>query len=143
MFSSKKSKASKEGVSGGRSHLRPFQLVTMQTIKALDCDAYGAEIERALTTRLRSHVHEAQVYSAIRRLCSRGFITPRETRVVRSSPPLKIYALTSEGERALSAAVEHYAAIFNPENVSHATPTTSRKDSLRQTSARARAGPKR
>jgi len=143
MFDGKTKADSPERGASSRDLLGPFQITIMQLILALGVDAYAREIMRSLSKRWSgAPVYEAQVYGAIRRLSQRGFIALKETRVVRSSPPLKVYCVTSDGERALLAAEAHYAALFNRTETYDAKPNQGRTSTFQQDRPRSRAGPR-
>ncbi len=91
-----------------KSLLGPFQVPLMRMIKRLGKKAYGAELERQLTTA-GIDTDRGQVYQMCSRLEGRGFLSssifpdPQ-----RPSHTVTVYALTKEGEKALAATLAVY-----------------------------------
>jgi len=87
--------------------LGPVPLLVLEGIEVLKKDAYGLAIMDFVNDRLGPEraIDPGQVYVTLKRLeRDRKFVTITETRTVRSSPPLKVYAVTPEGRRAQSIA---------------------------------------
>lgn len=89
-------------------------LLILKAILDLKVDAYGLAIMDYVNALLgpKHATDPAHVFMSLKRLRDRGFIEIKDTRRVRSSPPLKVYSVTAEGKRAYQFASEEAEAVY-------------------------------
>ena len=108
----KTSSKGKVGFAGNRAPLGGFGLKMMQAIKSLGKDAYGARIEAWLADA-GQEVDQGQVYVTGKRLEERGLVTtttaPNKERG--GAYKVKVYAITSNREQAITDSVSAYDAL--------------------------------
>src|SRR5690348_11284493 len=80
-----------------------FEYSLLRAVEVLGADAYGAEIGRYLSEKLRRDVTAPQVYMTLERLARRGFVRPENTDPVptRGGRSRKRFVLEADGARAL------------------------------------------
>jgi DNA-binding PadR family transcriptional regulator len=103
-----------------------MQLLVIEAVGALAADAYGLAIMDFVNERLGREraVDPGSIYVTLKRLAQRQFVVVKRTRTVRSSPPLKVYAVTPAGRRAHSIAMAEARAMH------HALTQSKRRSSM-------------
>src|SRR5216684_5113229 len=88
-----------------------FEYSLLRAVKILGTEAYGAQIGRYLSEKLRRDVTAPQVYMTLERLAKRGFVRSESTDPVhaRGGRSRRRFAIEADGERAL----EHTTAVLN------------------------------
>lgn len=84
-------------------HLGEFEELTLLTVLGLGSDAYGVSVQQKLEHDARRTVTLGAVYSALKRLESKGLVRSRygESTRERGGRRKRMFSITAEGTRAL------------------------------------------
>ncbi|UCG89386.1 MAG: helix-turn-helix transcriptional regulator [Gemmatimonadota bacterium] len=87
-------------------HLGEFEQMVLLALIRLKDNAYGMTIRQVIQERTDRRVPIGQVYAALERLESKGYLASRvaEPEPIRGGRSKKLYALTDDGESALALA---------------------------------------
>jgi PadR family transcriptional regulator PadR len=88
-----------------------FEYSLLRAVEILGTDAYGAQLGRYLSEKLRRDVTAPQVYMTLERLAKRGFVRSENTDPVsaRGGRSRRRFIIEADGARAL----RHTAAVLN------------------------------
>jgi PadR family transcriptional regulator PadR len=91
-----------------RASLGDFELSVLLTVARLGEDAYGASVRRDVSARLARDFSVGAVYTTLQRLEAKGLLRSwmSDPEPVRGGRARRCVALTTAGERALTAARE-------------------------------------
>ena len=92
-----------------------FELAAMHCVLRLRDHAYGRRIHDSIEAKLNKSVPMGQVYVALARLEQKGFLRSElgEATAVRGGRAKRIYEITGEGARALTAEHKRFSVIFD------------------------------
>ena len=83
-------------------YLGEFEHLVMLAILRLNSSAYGMALRRELETRAGREVSIGAIYATLERLEAKGLVSSRDEALEAGGRVKRIYAVTSEGSRALS-----------------------------------------
>lgn len=88
-----------------------FMFLIAVAIQQLDVKSSGMKISRFLDDELKVNSSPAQIYVALQRMQSAGWIDLRREVKSKYGPPQKIYCLTDEGIAAVHQKAAHISAL--------------------------------
>ena len=91
---------------GKGEYLGEFEQLVLLALIRLEENAYGMTIRQVIQARTSRRVAIGQVYAALERLEAKGYLASRvaDPEPIRGGRAKKLFALTDEGESALSLA---------------------------------------
>jgi DNA-binding PadR family transcriptional regulator len=103
-----------------------FEYSLLRAVEILGMDAYGAQIGRYLSEKLRRDVTAPQVYITLERLAKRGLVRSENTSA-RGGRSRRRFIIEADGVRALrhtTAVLTAIPASQSSENQNHGSPVT-------------------
>lgn len=98
-------------IGGGTANVRQYgsgnklpgqvQMEVMRAVEKLQDNAFGAEIHIKVEEALGRSVQQPQIFTALSRLCKRGFLENHRSGTIGRSPVIKFFRLTDKGYDAL------------------------------------------